>query len=270
MFGLIIAIVAGIIVATVFILPQAIGWGWIFGVSMFVLTVILVHLLISLIIRKDIKRITTNIQNILTESQHKTEFRQQQFMRRPIGSPQMMMQILEKEQNEGIRRAVEECAKLQPLCKWNLMVHWQINTMKVPLYFQLKDFDNLDQALKKCLLVDSQIIGIKLARLYKTKDSKLDKFFKKKCAHSKSDSAVLLYSTYAWMLVKQQRYAEALKVLVDAKKKTDNEVILRNWEHLANDRPKQFSNSGLGQVWYALGLEEMKQAKVKQRRKGAF
>lgn len=229
MIGLTLALIAGIIVATVFILPAAIGWGWIFGIFMFVLTVILVHLLISLIIRKDIKRITTNIQNILTESQHKVEFRQQQFMRRPIGSPQMMMQILEKEQNEGIRQALVECEKLEPLCKWNLMVHWQINTMRVPLYFQLKEFDQLDQSLKKCLLVDSQIIGIKLARLYKTKDSKLDKFFKRKCASSKSDSAVLLYSAYAWMLVKQERYADALKVMVDAKKKSDNEFILRNW-----------------------------------------
>ena len=270
MIGLTFALVAGIIIATIFILPQVIGWGWIFGIFMFVLTVIAVHLLISLIIRKDIKRITANMQNILTENQHKVEFRQQQFMRRPIGSPQMMMQILEKEQNEGIRQALEECAKLEPLCKWNLMVSYQIGTMQVPLYFQLKEFDKLDQSLKKCLLVDSQIIAIKLARLYKTKDIKLDKFFKKKCAHSKADGAVLLYSAYAWMLVKQQRYEDALKVMVDAKKKSDNEVILKNWEHLANDRSKQFSNSGLGQVWYALDLEEMKQPKVKQRRKGAF
>ena len=270
MIGLIISIVAGIVVAAVFIMPQAIGWGVAFGILMFFVTVLIVHLLISLIVRKDVKRITGKIQGILTENQRKAELRQQQFTRRPIGSPQIMMQILEKEQNESLRKALVECDQLQPLCRWNLMLTWHINTMKVPFYFQLKDFEKLDQSLKKCLMVESQIIAIKMVRLFKNKDSKLDKFFKKKCSRAKSDSCVLLYSVYAWMLVKQERYEDALKVMVEARKKTDHEVILRNWEHLANNRPKQFSNSGLGQVWYGLGLEEMKQPKVKQRRKGAF
>ena len=50
----------------------------------------------------------------------------------------------------------------------------------------------------------------------------------------------------------------ALLVLLSGcagKKKTDDPVLAQNWEHLANKRLNRFSNAGLGDMWYALGLE---------------
>ena len=41
-------------------------------------------------------------------------------------------------------------------------------------------------------------------------------------------------------------------------------MIVSNWEALANDKAKSFSNTGLGELWYAMGLEEMKMPKVRQ------
>ncbi len=176
----------------------------------------------------------------------------------------MMMQVLEKEQDDGIRKAIEACDWFQPFFKWNLILKRQTNTMKMAFYYQLKEFDKVDELLPQCLLMDSQSTAMKLARMYKRKDPGLDKFFRKKCSGTKGQNAVLLFSLYAWILVKQDRIADALKVLVDARKKTDNEVINSNWEHLVNNRNKHFSNSGLGETWYALALEEMKTPKVKQ------
>ena len=39
---------------------------------------------------------------------------------------------------------------------------------------------------------------------------------------------------------------------------------MKNWEALANNKYKSFSNAGIGEMWYALGLEEMKMPKQQQ------
>ena len=36
------------------------------------------------------------------------------------------------------------------------------------------------------------------------------------------------------------------------------EVLNANWERLANDKVKNFSNAALGEMWYMLYLEEPK------------
>ena len=264
MLTLIIGAVAGFIVAAICAVPNGLDWGWGWGILPGMLAVIAVHLGISLLIRRKIKQVNNKIQELMMEVRHKVELKQQQFMRRPVGSQKMMMDVLEKEQNNGILAAVEACDMFEPFFKWNFILKKQTNTMKMAFYYQLKDYEKVDQLLPKCLLMDSQSLAMKLARLYKKKDPSLDKFFRKKCSRAKGENAVLLYSLYAWILVKQDRVADAIKTLVDARKKTDSEIITSNWEHLVNGRVKHFSNSGLGEIWYALNLEEMKAPKVKQ------
>ena len=86
----------------------------------------------------------------------------------------------------------------------------------------------------------------------------------------KQDGA-LIYATYAWMLLRKKQTEAALKVLVDGKAATDDEVLAANWEHIVNGRVGSFSNAGLGEAWYALLLEEPKQPKptvVRQTRSG--
>ena len=48
----------------------------------------------------------------------------------------------------------------------------------------------------------------------------------------------------------------AFKVLTEALKSSDNEVLKRNHELLMNKRLAHFSNTGLGDQWFALLLEE--------------
>lgn len=264
MLTLLIGIIAGIIAAAVCAAPDGLDWGWGWGVLTGILVVIAVQLAISLLLRRKIKQVNQQIQEVMLDVRRKVEFKQQQFMRRPIGSQKMMMEALEKEQNDGIRRGIAACDLLQPFFKWNLILKRQVNTMKMAFHYQLKEYDKVDELLPKCLLADSQSIAMKLARMYKRKDPGLDKFFRKKCAGAKGQNAVLLYSLYAWILVKQDRIADAIKVLVDGKKKTDDEIINTNWEHLVNGRIKHFSNSALSESWYALGLEEMKMPRAKQ------
>ena len=102
-----------------------------------------------------------------------------------------------------------------------------------------------------------------MVRMYKKNDPGLDRFFRKKVRRLRKDLCVLPVSLYAWILVKQGKTDEAFKVLGDALKKTNDETIQNNWQALANKKLKQFSNAGLGESWYALGLEEPKMVKIR-------
>ena len=56
-----------------------------------------------------------------------------------------------------------------------------------------------------------------------------------------------------------------MKALADAKMPSkDNPVIIKNWEMLVNGKIKHFSNSQIGDMWYALQLEKPKMQKVQQ------
>ena len=224
-----------------------------------------VMITISQIVRIRIKKINADIQHVMEEVQHKIMMMQNRFMNRPMGSQKMMLQALEKEQHAGIRRAIEACDAFVPLYRWNFLLDRQINTMKMAFYFQLRDFEQVDKLMPKCLFFDPQSVCLKMARMYMRKEDGIDKLFRKKCSGLKDPACVLPYSLYAWILVKQERYEDALKLLVECKKKTDNETILRNWEMLANKKYKNFSNAGLGEIWYAMGLEEMRIPKQQQR-----
>ena len=99
---------------------------------------------------------------------------------------------------------------------------------------------------------------MKLARMYKKNDPALDKFAKSKLKRAKGESFVVLYALYSWIMVKQDRVNDAIKLLADSKKRCDNETLNANWERLVNGKVKNFSNAALGEMWYMLHLEEPK------------
>jgi hypothetical protein len=118
------------------------------------------------------------------------------------------------------------------------------------------------------MFLDVRSVATKMARMYQRKEDGIDKFFRKKGLKFKGEDLALVVSTYAWILVKQDRADEAMKVLAEAKKKTDNPVVLENWERLANGKVRNFSNAGLGDSWYSLYLEtpKIRQERVRQGR----
>lgn len=263
MYSLLIGLAAAVLAGgAAYAAGSGAGWSAAIGMSGFLAAMIVV----SQFVRRKIKKINTGIQHLMEEVQHKILLKQNQFMRRPLGSPKQMMQALEKEQQSGIRRALAACDAFVPLYRWSFLLEKQINTMKMAFHYQLREFDHVDALMGKCLFFDPQSVCLKMARMYMRHDpdEEIDALFKRKCRAQKDPACVLPYSLYAWILVKQGRYEKALKVLVDAKKKTDHEVILRNWEALANQKYKSFSNAGLNEMWYALGLEEPKMPKVQQ------
>ncbi|MHB9138059.1 MAG: hypothetical protein ACYC4Q_01505 [Victivallaceae bacterium] len=240
------------------------GWGWAIACGM---TMTLIsQLLIGLLIRRKVSKVNEKIQGVMVEAQTKINRMVQGFQRRPLGSPKEMQKMLEKEQNESVRKALDVAREMEPWYKWNFLLEKQINTMRMMLHFQLREIEEVDKLLPKCLLMDVRAVAIKIVRMYKKGNHDFHKLFSKKSKRLKNDDAALLYGLYSWILVKEGQNDKALATLIEAKKKTSNETIVQNWEHLANGRVKQFSNAGLGDLWYSLYLEEPKVKTQKMRR----
>lgn len=233
-------------------------------VVMMVVVFLVVHLIISLVLRMQSKKINEKLQALMLEIQQKIQGMQNRMMHRPTGSPKQMMQILEREQQAGLDRMIAALDLFKPLYKWSFLLKRQVNTMRMVFLFQQKRFDEVDALLPKCLVLDAQSMTIKLVRMYRNNDPKLDKYFKSRARRFKGDNAVIPYAAYSWMLVKQNRIEDAIAALTDARKQTSNEVLEKNRELLLNGKVKQFSNAPLAEAWYALMLEEPKMPRVQQ------
>ena len=233
-------------------------------IVMMIAVFLIVHLAISLILRMQSKKINTKLQALMLEIQQKIQGMQNRMMHRPMGSPKQMMQMLEREQNAGLERMIAALDMYKPLYKWSFLMKRQVNTMKMAFLFQQKKFDEVDKLLPHCLILDAQSVTIKMVRMFKNNDPKLDKFFRRRGRRFKGDNAVIPYAAYSWMLVKQDRIEDAIAALTEARKQTSNEILERNREMLLNGKVKQFSNAPLAEAWYALQLEEPKQPKIQQ------
>lgn len=260
MLTLIIAAAIGIIAGfAAYGAKISIIWSMVIGFG----ALVLVQLLIGLLVRRKINVINDEIQSSVSEGQRKLDRKLQQFQMRPQGSMKSMQKTLENEQNSSIRQALKITGKADTLFKWNFLLRKQINTMKMTFYFQLREFKKVDALLNDCLLMDVHSCCMKMARLYMLdRIAEADKLFKRKRKKFKSsDDAALFYGLYSWILVNKERIEDAIKVLEEAKTRTDHECIKNNWDALVNGKVRKFSNARLGEIWYALYLEKPRHGK---------
>lgn len=265
MISLIIAIAFGI--GTFLTLENTtdlhIVWNSIFGI----LAVIIVQLLFGLFFRKKVNSITDAIQNVIIEGQNKVQRKANMFQQRPAGGIKHMQKLLEKDQHASLRKALELTEQLEPWYKWSILLKKQVSTMRMQFYYQLGEYDKVDQLMPKCMFLEPITVAMKMARQYKNDDPNLEKTFKSKIKKFKDDRGVILYAVYTWILMKKGETDKAYEVLTKAKEKTSNEVIHKNWEHLANKKFKSFSNANLGDEWYSLKLEKPKIPKQKMQKR---
>ena len=145
------------------------------------------------------------------------------------------------------------------------MLKKQTNTMKMTFNYQMKNWEEVDKLLPKCVFIDPQTVSMKLVRMYKNKDESIDKFYKKGTRLLRKENLILPAATYSWILLKLNKKEEALKVLNDTLKKTESTILSQNRDAIVNNKMKNFSNAELAESWYVLGLEEPKPQKIQQR-----
>ena len=244
------------------------GWGW--GVGCGVLGFLAAQLTVGLFLRGAIKRRHDRIQKILQDAQQKINKQLNLFQIRPPSSQKAAQQILESIQIDAAHKALEATGDFRSLYIWNLMLKKQIDAMRAQLYFQLKEFKKADECLKTALLIDPQSVAIQLARMYRNEDPKLDRFYAAKFRRARGEGAAFLASVYAWIKLKRDDEKAALEAITSALKKSDHPVLVENRDKLVNGKAKQFSNSGFGDMWYALYLEEPKMKPQRQRQGRMF
>ena len=86
--------------------------------------------------------------------------------------------------------------------------------------------------------------------------SDIAKVYRKGVARVRYNGNVLLAAAMSWMQVQKGDADGAFKTLTEALKKSDDATLKQNHEQLMNNRIAHFSNSGLGDQWYSLLLEE--------------
>lgn len=242
--------------------------GWSIGVAILVGIGFLAA--VSFWIRKRVEALVNGIQTRITE--------RGQAVRRKYeqrggygGNVRYLMDQARRDQDAILAEALESTGKLDPYRRWSLLLGRQINALRVQFFFQMKKFDEVDRLLPKAMLANALLSCMKMCRQFQRgEDEALHRTYEVYRKRFKYDAA-LVYATYAWMLVRRKKIDEAIKVLLDGKKATEDETLERNWECLVNGKIGQFSNAGLGEPWYALLLEEPKQPKptvVRQMRPG--
>jgi hypothetical protein len=236
-------------------------WSIVLGV----LVALLAQTGVGLIIRRKVKRNMEAVQSVLLSGQKQLQQKVNQWQMRPPGSIKQAQLELEREQRGFVEKALERSRELERYVLWTPLLQKQIDTLRMQLYYQIKDFKMVDKLLPGCLFLDPITAAMKLARMYKNGDNEAGKFFEKHVRRMRYGQGLILYALYSWMLVQKGDINGAHKLLVRACEKNENEVLKRNRDHLANNRVKQFSNAGFGDEWYALGLEEPKIKMQRQR-----
>jgi len=254
---------AGLFFAVVLGLTDVANWGWatFWGVLLFVAG----QGVSGYLIQKKVKAAMGGVQKILEDGQKRLQFKVAQWQTRPPGSIKQAQQEIEREQRVFVERALEASKSIERFNLWAPLMGRQVATMRIQLYWMLKDFKAVDELMPKALVVDPLMAAIKLARMYMREENGLDKVFRKHTARLRYGQGALLYGLYAWILLQKKDVDGAHKVLVEACEKMESDTLKKNREHLANNRVGHFSNAGLGDEWYALHLEEPKVKMQRQR-----
>ncbi len=263
MLGLGIAIGLGVIVSILSIFLGDIHYVW--GSLLGLLSLAISQVGLGFLLRKRLNVINLNIQSIMQEGQLQVQKKMNTFQMRPVGGQKTMQKVLEKVQFGFIEKALEATKDMEPFFKWSFLLKKQMASMRMQFYFQMRDFEKAKECASEALIMDNQSACIRMALEYKTKGDNLDKLFLKYSKKFKGENAELIYALYSWVLVKNKEIERAIEVLAEGKSKTISPIISDNWEALVNGKIRYFSNSRLGNPWYAFMLEEPKQDRMKQR-----
>ena len=265
MLTVLINAVFGVLLIVALGMTGAANWGW--SVFWGVLAFVAGQGGSGYLIQKRLKAAMGGVQKILEDGQKRLQLKVNQWQMRPPGSIKQAQQEIEREQRMFVEKALEESKGLERFNRWAPLMGRQIATMRIQLYWMLKEFKKVDELLPKALIVDPLMAAIKIARMHMKGEDGIEKVFRKHTARLRYGQGALLYGLYAWILVQKNDLAGAHKVLIEACEKMENDTMKKNREHLANNRVGHFSNAGLGDEWYALHLE---QPKVKMQRQSRF
>ena len=222
---------------------------------------------VGYLIQKKIKADMESVQRVLLAGQKQLQQKMQRWQMRPPGSLQAAQREIADDTKRFVKEALERTSLLEKYRLWVPMMERQIATARLQLNWMIKDFKEVDKLMPKALLIDPSMAAIKMARMYMLEEplAKIEKVYRKSVRRVKYNGNVLLAGAMSWMQVKKGDADGAFRTLTQALKNSDNETLKKNHEYLMNNRVSHFTNSGLGDQWYSLLLEEPKVHTQRQR-----
>lgn len=241
------------------------GWGWstFFGV----LTFGVANGVAGYLVQKKVKAQMQRVQDVLVAGQKRLQAKVNRWQMRPPGSIQAAQAEMARDQKVFVKEALAETEPLHRFDLWVPLMKRQIATAQLQLHWMVKDFDKVDALMPQALMIDPTMSAMKIARLHMLKrpTEEITKVYAKAVKRLRYNQNVLLAAAYSWILVQRDEVDAAFKALNAALEKSDNETLKANREHLANNRVAHFTNTALGDPWYALLLEEPKVHQQRQR-----
>ena len=235
-----------------------IGMGW--SIFLGIVSFGVFQAVAGVIIQKRVKADMSRVQEILVGGQKKLQAKMQAWQFRPPGSIQAAQKILMDDTKVFVGEALAETEKLSKYRLWVPMMDRQIATAKIQLSWMVKDFKTVDALMPKAICIDPTMSCMKMARMYMLEKptADIEKVYRKGVRRVRYNGNVLLAATMSWIQLRRNEVDAAFKTLTEALKNSDDETLKRNHESLMNNRPAHFTNSGLGDQWYTLLLEEPK------------
>lgn len=256
MYGFLIAMTVGVLTGLGLSFGGVCGIGWSIGLG--VVAFVVAQVVLGRIIQKRVKEAMDAVQGVLLEGQKRLQAKMARWQMRPPGSIQAAQAEIARDQKVFVREALERTEMLHKFDNWVPMMKRQIATAQFQLHWMIKDFKKVDELMPKALFLDPTTNAMKLARMYMTDQpvEEMAKVYEKATRRLRYNQNVLLAAAWSWILIQKKDVDGAFKALNAALEKSDNETLKANRDHLANNRVAHFSNTALGDQWYALLLEE--------------
>lgn len=265
MLSLIIALTCGAATCLALGLTGAMGCGWsiFFGILAFGA----VQIALGVVLQRKVKAAMKAVEQTLLEGQKALQAKMQRWQVCPPSSLQAAQKEIAADQRKFVDAALALTEPLHRFDKWIPMMKRQIATAQFQLYWMVKEYRKCDALMDKALFVDPTMYAMKMARMYTLGKStdEIRKVYAKGTRRLRYNQNVLIAAAWTWMLVKRNEVDAAFKALNEALKNSDDATLKANREALANNRVAHFTNSGIGDTWWALGLEEPKVKMQRQR-----
>ena len=244
---------------------DACGWGW--SVFWGLLAFGVANGVAGFLIQKRVKAAMGRVQEVLVAGQKQLQAKVARWQMRPPGSIQAAQAEMARDQKAFVKDALAETESLHRFDLWVPLMKRQIATAQFQLHWMIKDFDKVDALMPRALFLDPTMSAMKIARLHMLNrpTAEIAKVYDKAVRRLRYNQNVLLAAAYSWILVQRGETDAAFKALNAALEKSDNETLKANRAHLANNRAAHFTNTALGDPWFALLLEEPKIHQQRQR-----
>ena len=265
MLSLIIAALCGIGTGASLYLTDTLGYGW----SAFLAIVAFgaVQMGIGIFLQRKVKAEMKAVEQTLLNGQKAMQAKTQRWQMRPPGSIQEAQNEMARDQRKFVEEALALTDRLHRFDLWIPLMRRQIATAQFQLHWMIREYRKCDQLMDKALFVEPTMYAMKMARMYTLgrPTEEIANAYRKGSRRLRYNQNVLIAATWSWILVKRNEIDEALRALNAALKNSDNETLKANREALANNRIAHFTNTGIGDTWWAIGLEEPKVRMQRQR-----